>query len=133
MKIKIHSIPDERLSFEGTNEKGHKLLFSGNEEAVRPMESVLMAMAACSCIDIELILKKMHQDVQKIEVDAEAERAEHPPRIFTKIKLNYTISGDVKDEKVKKAIDMSINTYCSVSKMIEKSAEVVYTYKVLPV
>src|SRR5690606_13250329 len=128
MKITLKSLPGN-LRFEASNEKGDTHLFSGEDQWVRPMESVLMAMAACSSIDVELFLKKMRQDIQSIEVEATAERAEEPPRIFTKINLIYKLTGDIKDEKAQKAIEMSINTYCSVSKMIEKSAEISYSYQ----
>ena len=92
------------------------------------MESVLMAAAACSAIDIELILKKMKQDYTEIEVEVEAERAtDETPAVFKKIHLHYIVSGDVKKEKLDRAVELSVNSYCSVLKMLEKTVDIIFT------
>ncbi|MFN8339635.1 MAG: OsmC family protein [Saprospiraceae bacterium] len=106
--------------------------FSGNKEAVSPMESVLMAAAACSSIDVEMILKKMRQNVKAVHVKATGTRADAVPAVFTKIHLHYMISGDLKEEKAQKAIKMSMEEYCSVSIMLSKSVEITYSVEVRP-
>ncbi len=117
--------------FVATNDKGHKIELSGDGSAVGPMQSVLMAVAGCSTIDIVMILKKMKQPLEGIEVEVEAERREEIPRIFTKINLHYKISGDVNPDKVKRAMELSLEKYCSVSKMLEKTAEITGSYEVV--
>ncbi len=96
MKVNLKSNGKE-LGYVGTNIRGQQIELYGNKEGVGPMESVLMAAAACSAIDIELILKKMKQDYTEIEVEVEAERAtDETPAVFKKIHLHYIVSGDVK-------------------------------------
>lgn len=118
------------LNFKGTNERGQSIQLSGNKEAVGPMESVLMAIAGCSAIDVEMILKKMRQDCKDIKVEVEGTRADDVPAVFTKIHLKFTIIGDVKPEKAHQAVEMSLTQYCSVAKMLEKSVEITWKAEV---
>ena len=129
MKVQLKSAAGD-LAFTAANEKGHEYFFSGNGDGVSPMEALLMSAAGCSSIDAELFLKKMRQPLEKIEVEVEGKRAEDPPKVFTDIHLKFTLYGDLDDKKVKKALDMSMNTYCSVSKMLEKAAKLSYEYQI---
>lgn len=119
------------FNYRGTNERGQTVHFSGSKQAVSAMETVLMACAACSAYDIESILKKMRQPFTKIKVTVDGKRADDIPAVFTEITLHYIIYGDVDQSKAKKAVDMSINQYCSVSQMIAKTAEIKYTYEII--
>lgn len=130
MNIKLESTHGA-LNFKGTNDRGQSMQFSGNKESVSPMESVLMAAAACSSIDVEIFLNKMRQDLDRIEVDVKGERADAVPAIFTDIHLHYRIYGNVKDEKAKKAVEMSMDKYCSVSIMLQKEVNMSYSYEVI--
>ena len=118
------------LNFKGTNERGQSLQFSGNKESVSPMEAVLMAAASCRSIDVEIILKKMRQDIKSIRVEVQGTRADAVPAVFTKIHLHYIITGDVKEDKAQKAVAMSMEEYCSVSIMLAKSVEITYSQEV---
>lgn len=118
------------LNFKGTNERGQSLQFSGNKEAVSPMEAVLMAAASCSSIDVEILLKKMRQDVKSIRVEVKSTRADAIPAVFTDIHLHYIITGDVKEDKAQKAVTMSMDEYCSVSIMLSKSVNITYSVEV---
>jgi putative redox protein len=118
------------LNFKGTNERGQSLQLSGNKEAVSPMEAVLMAVAGCSSVDIELILKKMRQDIERIEVEVEGTRADSVPAVFTKINVHYILHGDIKEDKAKQAVDLSMEKYCSVSLMLAKSVEIKHTFEI---
>ncbi len=129
MKVTLESTHGN-LNFKGTNERGQSMQFSGDKHAVSPMESVLMAAAACSSIDVEMLLKKMRQEVQSIKVEVSSERVDAVPSVFSNIHLHYIISGDVKEEKAKKAVVMSIDQYCSVSMMLAKSVEITHSFEV---
>lgn len=130
MKVSLKS--GETLnSFVATNEKGHEVRLSGDGSAAGPMESVLMAIAGCSTIDIVMILEKMRQPLENIEVEVEAERREEIPRTFTKVNLHYKLFGNLKDSKVEQAVNSSLDKYCSVSKMIEKSAEISSSWEIV--
>ena len=130
MKINLQSIHGD-LNFKGTNDRGQSFQFSGSKESVSPMESVLMAAAACSSIDVEIFLKKMRQDFSKIEVEVEGKRVDAVPAIFSDIHLHYKIHGDVKADKAKKAVEMSMEKYCSVSIMLQKGINMTHSHEVI--
>jgi len=130
LKVSLKS-GESLKSFVATNEKGHEVKLSGDGTAVGPMESVLMAIAGCSTIDIVMILEKMRQPLEHIEVEVESERRDEIPKTFTKVNLHYKLKGNLKKNKVEQSINSSLEKYCSVSKMIEKSAEITSTYEIL--
>jgi putative redox protein len=90
------------------------------------MEAVLMALCGCTSVDVVSILQKKRQPLTGLRVSATAEQAETPPRVFTKIKLTYAASGKLSRNAVEDAVALSKNTYCSVSKMLEKAASIDY-------
>lgn len=117
--------------FVASNDKGHTIELGNDGETVGPMQSVLMAAAGCSTIDVVMILEKMRQEIKDIEVEVEGERREEVPRTFTKIHLHYKVYGDVDEKKVARAVKLSLGEYCSVSKMLEKAVEITSSYEVL--
>jgi len=115
--------------FEGVSENGNTILFdadSAHTHGPSPMEAVLMALCACTSVDVVSILKKKRQPLTGLRVSATAEQASTPPRVFTKIKLTYAVSGKLSRKAVQDAVSLSKNTYCSVSKMLEKSVAIDY-------
>jgi putative redox protein len=115
--------------FEGVAENGNTILFdadSAHTHGPSPMEAVLMALCACTSVDVVSILKKKRQPLTGLHVSATAAQAEKPPRVFTKIKLSYAVSGKLSRKAVEDAVSLSKNTYCSVSKMLEKSVAIDY-------
>lgn len=131
MKITLKRT-DNALAMEAENADGNKINMDASEQAggnasgVSPMESVLMAAAGCSSIDILDILKKQRLEVGDLEVEVEGQRAEEPPKVFTAINMAFHIKGELPEEKVKRAAQLSITKYCSVSKMLEKTAHITY-------
>ncbi len=130
MKITLRSTSEE-LGYEGTNERGQTTSFSGSKNAVSPMETVLMAAAACSSIDVEIFLKKMRAPADQVEVEVEGTRVETVPSVFDKMHLHYKIYGDVKESKAEKAVAMSMDQYCSVSLMLKSAVEITHSFEVL--
>lgn len=130
MKITLRSTKDD-LGYEGTNERGQTTRFSGSKNAVSPMETVLMAAAACSSIDVEIFLKKMRAPADAVEVEVDGSRVDAVPSVFDKIHLHYKIYGDVKESKAEKAVAMSMDQYCSVSLMLKAAVEITHSFEVL--
>ncbi len=130
MKIQLTSTADAS-QYIGMNERGQQILLSGNQSAVSPMEAVLMAASACSTIDVELLLKKMRQDVSRVEVHTEGTRAEAVPAVFTSIHIHYRIFGNVREEKAVKAVAMSLEKYCSVSIMLSATVAITHSVEVI--
>jgi putative redox protein len=119
--------------FEGSAENGNVIVFDTDSPYTHgssPMQAVLMALCSCTSVDVVSILKKKRQPVIGLRVTATATQAETAPRVFTKIKLTYTVRGQLSRKAVEDAIALSKSKYCSVSKMLEKSAtidcEIVY-------
>lgn len=96
-----------------------------------PVELVAMGLGGCSSVDVLAILEKQRQPVERYEVRLHAQRdRENVPAVFTALHLHFIVDGDVAPEKVKRAIDLSLDTYCSVAKMLEKTATITYSYTV---
>jgi putative redox protein len=115
--------------FEGTAENGNAILFDADAEHTHgpsPMEAVLMSLCGCTSVDVVSILKKKRQAIAGLRVSATAEQASDPPRMFTKIKLTYAVSGKLSRKAVEDAVTLSKEKYCSVSKMLEKVAAIDY-------
>lgn len=118
----------------GTSETGHGILMDGDRDGIAPspMEVVLMGMGACSSIDVVDILQTGRQQVTDCEVKLSSERAEEAPRVFTKINAHFIVSGnDLNEKKVKRAVELSMEKYCSVAKMLEQAAEITSSYEVV--
>jgi putative redox protein len=117
----------KEMEFEGRSEGGNKVVFDGDSAHVNgssPMEAVLMALCACTSVDVVSILQKKREPLVSLTVSATAEQAAAPPRVFTRITLVYLIGGAVSKKAAEDAVSLSKNKYCSVSKMLEKSAEI---------
>jgi putative redox protein len=115
--------------FEGTAENGNTILLDADAAQAHgpsPMEAVLMALCGCTSVDVVSILKKKRQELTGLRVSAVAEQAPSPPRVFTKIKLTYAVSGKLSRRAVEDAVALSKEKYCSVSLMLEKAAEIDY-------
>jgi|TARA_B110000879_G_C11166384_1_gene511446 putative redox protein len=127
MKVTLTS--DDLKTFHGSNVKEQTITL-GNGNAVGPMEGVLLSAAGCSTIDIVMILEKMRQPIESIEVQVEGTRQDPIPRIFTHMHLHYILKGNLKDKKVKEAVDLSIDKYCSVVIMLAKVIEISTSYEI---
>ena len=99
--------------------------------AATPMELVLLGLIGCTGVDVTSILLKMKEPLTGLEVSAEFERAEEHPRVYTRIHLKYTARGPISEKKLQRAIGLSENTYCSVSAMLNKTAEITHEYEIL--
>lgn len=138
MQIKIKRLNDA-LHMEATNEDGVSVHMDGSPEiggqnlGHRPMQLVLSALGGCSTIDILDILKKQRQPVKDIDIDVKATRYEDQvPSLFKTIHLTYTVYGPVDEKKVARAVELSMEKYCSVAKILEKTAEITYSYQLKP-
>jgi len=94
----------------------------GDEKAVGPgpMEMMLLGVGGCTAIDIVDILEKARDKVESFRVEMEVEKAPEIPRVFTRIHMKYVLRGDVKEANVKRAIDLSMEKYCSASIMLKR-------------
>ena len=126
----------DNMSFVGESASGHSVVMDGPPESggrnlgVRPMEMLLLGLGGCSSFDIVSMLKKGKQDLVDCEVEISAERAESEPKVFTKIHMHFIISGNnLSEKRVKRAIELSAEKYCSASIMLGKTAEVTHDFE----
>ncbi|MDE3059100.1 MAG: OsmC family protein [Bacteroidota bacterium] len=100
--------------------------------ATGPMELVLVALGGCTGADVANILEKKRAAFTRFEINISGERAETHPKVFTKIHIEYILEGkDLRASDVEQAIELSQSTYCSVSAMLKKTAEITCSYKLL--
>lgn len=102
----------------------------GELKGFRPMELLAGSLSACSSIDVLNILNKQKILPKKFEVDTKAIRKEsETPAIFEHIHLIFKVSEEVPEEKFKRAIELSIEKYCSVSKILEPTCKITWEIK----
>ena len=106
--------------------------FDGDDSATKPLELLLIALGGCTGMDVVPLLKKMRQDVTAVELNITAERSEDHPKVYTKIDLEYVVTGrNLEEDKVKRAVELSQEKYCSVSAILKKSCPVSYTVRLV--
>jgi putative redox protein len=96
----------------------------------RPMQTFLVSLASCMAIDILMILKKQRQVVNDYEVKVTGTRVDEIPSVFSEIRMDIYLKGDIKEEKVKKAIKLSEEKYCSVTHMMDSKIDVVINHHI---
>ncbi len=129
-----------RMTFVGRAGSNHLLPmdsgpdFGGDSSATKPMELLLLGLGGCTGMDIVPLLKKMRQEVTGVELNITAERTEEHPRVYSRIDIEYVVAGrGLEEEKVKRAVELSQERYCSVSAMLKKACPVNYTIRLVQV
>ncbi len=136
MRARIKWVQD--VLFVGESGSGHAVVMDGAPEAggrnlgVRPMEMLLLGLGGCSAFDVVSILKRGRQAVLDCVVDLEAERAVTDPKIFTRIKLHYVVTGRALDpHKVQRAVQLSAEKYCSASAILSRTAQLSHSIEII--
>ena len=98
------------------------------------METVLAGTGGCTAYDVVLILKRGRHDVRGCSVKLTSERAAEDPKVFTKIHMHFTVTGQgVPATAVERAIALSHEKYCSASIMLGKTAEITTSFELVAV
>ena len=120
--------------FVGIDSTQHSVVLSTPDEGVgmKPSELMLVALAACTAVDVVEILAKKRQPLTSLEISASGEQDAEPPWTFRKIRLHYKLSGVGLTEKaVAQAIELSEEKYCSVAATLRGVAEISYDFEVV--
>lgn len=137
MKVEVHRI-NNNYKLEARNEAGNTIIIDnskaagGNEEGFRPMQSLLAALGACSSMDVISILKKQRLEPfdLKVIIDGERETGKDA-NLWKTIHARFVFAGDVPKEKAERAVQLSIEKYCSVSKTLRLAgADITYSVEV---
>jgi len=125
--------------FLGVSGSGHSVVLDGPPDqgghnlGIRPMEMLLLGMGGCTSFDVVSILKKSRQSIDDCTVDITAVRASEIPEVFTKIHIHFVIKGkQIKQTRVERAIELSVQKYCSASIMLERGGvEISHDYELI--
>ncbi|MEO7021643.1 MAG: OsmC family protein [Ktedonobacteraceae bacterium] len=106
----------------------------GEGTGPQPMEMLLVGLAGCAGMSTLLILRKRKQDVRDYAIKIHGERAEVHPQVFTEITVEHIITGKaLKPEIIERALLMTEQKYCGASVMLEKTAHIRHTYRIVEV
>lgn len=121
-------------TFVGIDSTNHSVVLSTPDEGVgmKPSELMLVALAACTAVDVVEILGKKRQNLVALNISASAEQDADPPWTFRKIHLKYSLKGDLTEAAVQQAVELSEEKYCSVAATLRGKAEITYEYEILP-
>jgi putative redox protein len=135
MKARVKLV--EGMTFVAESGSGHAVVMDaspdvgGRDMGARPMEMILMGAGGCSAIDVVHILRKARQDLVDCVVEVEGERAAEDPKVFTRIRLHYVVTGrGLNPAQVERAIRLSKEKYCSATIMLAKTAEVTADFEI---
>ncbi len=136
MKIEIERV-NQAVHLQAKNETGIIVDMDGSpdiggeELGARPMQLILMGLGGCTSMDVLSMLQKMREEVKSYKVTVDAERAAEHPMVFTKIHVHYIFEGPLKEANVQKAIDLSMEKYCSVTHMLNKTAIITHSFEIV--
>jgi putative redox protein len=124
------------LQFVAKGDSGHAIVLDaypevgGSDTGPRPGEVVLMALGSCTGIDVVSILNKMRVSFESLEVEVKGEPAPEHPKVYTEVWVRFKVKGNVPEDKLKKAIELSRERYCSVGALVKQAAKMHYDYEI---
>lgn len=128
------------LQFVGESQTKHAIVMDadpevgGTDTGMRPMELLLIGLGGCSGMDVASILQKKRQQIADIEINVKGNKAETYPKKYTDIEIEFIVKGkEVSEEAVKKAVEASMEKYCSVKATLEGTAKITWSYKIVQV
>ena len=123
--------------FIGTTPSGHAQTIDGKgdrKSAPSPMEMLLVAVAACTAVDVASILEKKRQRISDYKVEIAGERREEFPRAFTAFHIHHIVCGQrISEKSVAQAIALSDDKYCSVAATVRPTAKITTSYEIVEV
>lgn len=131
MSNKITTVWKGGMKFESDNPSGKTVMMDtdveGSDErfGLGPKAMMLSSLAGCSGLDVVSILDKMKVDGYEFKMDVEGELTDEHPKYYHTVTLDYHFTGkDLKEAKLKKAVDLSIEKYCGVMEMFRRFAKI---------
>jgi putative redox protein len=124
--------------FKATNADGHSIDIDdgtayedGKGHGVGPMQLLMMAIGGCSGVDLVSILQKGRQRIDSFTIDVTGTKPDGvAPSVYETVEVHFNLEGDVDPSRVHRAIELSLGKYCSVSRILEKTADISYRYTV---
>lgn len=117
--------------FESDNPSGHTLNMydasgdNGDVVGFGPKALMLSSLAGCSGLDVDSLLKKMRAEVADFNIIVTGELTEEHPKFYHKVHVDYHFYGsDLKEDKITKAVNLSVDRYCGVLEMFRQFAKI---------
>jgi len=130
---------NDAVHFEARTESGATLDIDGAPSVggqglgARPMEVVLCALGGCSGIDVLSILAKQRQPVDGLVITIDGVRdPDATPSLFRTIHVHFSLTGGAEEDKVSRAVALSMEKYCSVARLLERTATISFSHTVTP-
>jgi putative redox protein len=134
MRINLKRI-DTDFNFEASNDDGNTIsidgapAIGGHNKGMRPMQLLLAALGGCAAIDIILILKKQKQVIEFFDIEVDGEReatTSEGVSLFRTIEVHFILKGNIEQSKAERAVQLSMEKYCSVTKTLEPTAKITH-------
>jgi putative redox protein len=136
--MKVRAALETGMRFDVEAGSGHHVILDaaenngGQNRGPSPMEMLLVALAGCAGMDIISILRKKRQEISAYELRVHGMRAEKHPKVFTEITVEHIFTGhNIKPEAVERAIQLTEDRYCGASAMLEKTATIKNTFRII--
>lgn len=130
MSHKITTNWKGNMLFDSDNPSGHHVLMDTDvegkaREGLSPKALMLSSLAGCSGLDVVSILDKMKINTYDLKMEVEGLLTDEHPKYYHTVILDYHFTGDdLNEEKVNRAVQLSIEKYCGVMEMFRRFAEV---------
>ena len=120
------------LVFDATSGANSMVLDGDSLEGPSPVQALAFAMAGCLCMDVAAILTKGRHMFRALRSEITAQRAEDHPRRVTSLAIKVTVEGQVPDEAVDRAIQLSHDKYCSVWHSMRQDIALTASFQIVP-
>lgn len=135
MHVSLRKVGD--CGFEIRDDRGHALVVDGPEKlggtdmGLRPMELFLASLASCSAVDVVMILRQQKQPLMDLRIEVNGNRVDAVPAVFSTIHLHFVAYGPVSENKLERAVKLSVEKYCSIAKMMVPEVVVEHSCEIL--
>ena len=128
MEMRIEIVQDSDSTFKARNTKDAEQIIDGKaQDGFRPMESLLNALASCAALDLVHILKKQRQEYTGLKIEVLGTRPdEGNSKPFKEIVLHFKLEGNLDKNKVERAVELSVEKYCSVGASLAADINIRY-------
>lgn len=129
---------DNDFRMEAINEKGNSIFMDagpadgGHDSGFRPMQLLLGAFGGCSAIDLISILRKQREPLKDLKITVTGEREQGVvPAVYTEVHAHFKLFGEINADKAERAVQLSVEKYCSVAKTLEKTAKITHSFEII--
>ena len=127
---RLELVWEHDLVFTGTSDQAKMTLDSAGVAGPSPVQALAFGLAACMAMDVVHIIKKGRHELHGLRVDLTGKRADQEPRRFTAFTLHFTVNGEIPEDAIQRAIDLSRQKYCSVWHTLRQDIPLDTTYSV---